>query len=409
MRMVIRVRGRLKYSDLLFSKKHPIIMPADAHITRLLIIYEHERLLHAGAQTTLANLRARFWILNGRNKVRLILRQCIKCFRFMAKPAQQLMADLPAVRVSPARPFMSVGIDFTGAILMKQSRIRKSIITKGYVCLFICMSVKAIHLELCSDMTTPTFLAALRRFVARRGKCKYIFSDNGSNFKGAKNELRELHSLLNGRESALEIENELSKESIEWKFITPLAPHHGGLWESGIKMVKFHIKRIMGNSLYTYEELNTLIVQIEAIINSRPLHPLSNEPDDLTCLTPSHFLINTNIMSIPEEDFSLKQTNRLSLWNQITKLRQLFWKRWSTDYLHSLQQRTKWYNATDNVKVNDLVILKEDNVPPLKWNLARVVELLPGRDGRVRSIVVKTNKGLFTRPITKVCSFPKES
>jgi hypothetical protein len=180
-------------------------------------------------------------------------------------------------------------------------------------------------LELCSDVSTANFLAALRRFISRRGKYKFICSDNGTNFKGANNEIRKLYELLNKSSNFSPIKNELSNEGIEWRFISPSAAHQGGIWESGIKMVKYHLKRVMGNSLYTYEELNTLLMQIEGVVNSRPLHPLSSEPDELTCLTPAHFLINDSLASVPEANLAETPINRLSLWNQIQKMRQLFW------------------------------------------------------------------------------------
>jgi hypothetical protein len=334
---VLRVGGRLKNSTVSFNQRFPIILPAENPVTKLIIIHKHQKMLHAGAQNTLASLRLRFWVLNGRNVVRLIIRKCIKCYRFVASASEQITADLPSFRVTPHRPFLYVGVDFTGAIEMKQSRIRKSLITKGYVCLFICLSVKAIHLELCSDISTANFLAALRRFISGRGKCKFICSDNGTNFKGANNEMRKLYELLNKSSNFSPIKNELSNEGIEWRFISPSAAHQGGIWESGIKMVKYHVKRVMGSSLYTYEELNTLLVQIEGVVNSRPLHPFSSEPDELTCLTPAHFLINDSLASVPEADLAETPINRLSLWNQIQKMRQLFWKRWSTAYLNSLQ------------------------------------------------------------------------
>lgn len=150
-------------------------------------------------------------------------------------------------------------------------------------------------------MTTNNFLSALRRFVSRRGKSLSIHSDNGKNFIGAKNELNKLYNLFNNKSTLSDIENYAVKEGIEWKFLPLAAPHWGGIWEAGVKSVKHHLKRTVSTTTLTYEKYNTLLVQIEGILNSRPLTPIGDDIDDLGYLTPAHFLIGTSLTSIPEE------------------------------------------------------------------------------------------------------------
>lgn len=405
---IIRVGGRLKNSHQFpEGRKFPIVLPDACHVTKLLIKLEHERLFHAGPQLTLSSLRQRVWIINGRNAVRKVIHNCLRCFRFHAKAAEQIMSDLPSIRVTPARPFLHVGLDYGGPINVKQFRIRKPLITKGYICLFICMVTKAIHLELASDMSTKTFLNALDRFIARRGKCKKLFSDNGTNFHGANNQLKGLYRLLNCQTSVSLINDSMTKQGVEWNFIPPYAPHWGGLWESGIKMIKYHLKRMIGDTSLTFEELSTTLCQIESIVNSRPLCALSNDPNDYECLTPAHFLINDTLTSLPEDNVIDIPLNRLSFWNQIRNIRQQFWKRWNIEYLSSLQERSKWLYERPDIKVGILVLIKEDNVPPLHWCLGRVIEVIEGRDGHVRAVSIKVKNGnLYVRPISKICPLP---
>ncbi|GFU45635.1 integrase catalytic domain-containing protein [Trichonephila clavipes] len=235
------------------------------------------------AEATLANIRNNFWIPSARNVVRKILRTCITCRKVSAKGSQQLMADLPAARVTACRVFS----------------------------------------EVVSDLTTEAFLAALKGFVARRGRPIEIHSDNGRNFVGANNELRKiLKVLFKGKME--EIMDFLSKEQIKWNFDPPSAPHFGGLWEAGVKSLKYHLKRVIGNSILSHEEFLTLVVQIEVVLNSRPICPLSNDPNDVETLTPAHFLVGSSLVAIPDPDYTEIPMNRLSRWQLVQRMNNIF-------------------------------------------------------------------------------------
>lgn len=182
--------------------------------------------------------------------------------------------------------------------MIKDKLGRGSRLIKSYECLFICLSTRAIHLELVTSLSTETFISALRRFVLRRGLPSLIMSDNGTNFVGACSELKELGSFLVDNQRVL-IES-FAQENIKWQFIPAYSPHFGGLWEAGIKSSKFHLKRALGEAHLTYEMFNTLIVQIESVLNSRPMTPLSSDPQDLSPLTPSHFLIGRTTNTVPD-------------------------------------------------------------------------------------------------------------
>ncbi|XP_011685487.1 PREDICTED: uncharacterized protein LOC105448539 [Wasmannia auropunctata] len=310
---LIRVGGRLKNSELTFSRKHPILIPNRHFLTDLIIRETHERYHHTGIQTTLYNIRQKFWILDGRNQVRKIVRSCMRCFRFSADTVKYKMGDLPKVRVRDALPFANTGIDFCGPFFIKKKKYRNRNRIKVYVCVFVCMAIKAVHLEVVSDLTTEGFIAALRRFTSRRGIPTHIYSDNGTNFIGANNQLRALYVLLNSDEHKTQINQFAIKHRITWHFIPPIAPHFGGLWESTVKLFKHHFKRVIGELLFTFEELNTFVIEVEGILNSRPISPLSSDPNDPLALTPAHCLIGRPLINMPESDLSSVPANRLYL------------------------------------------------------------------------------------------------
>nr|XP_049694654.1 uncharacterized protein LOC126054199 [Helicoverpa armigera] len=320
------------------------------------------------------------------------------CIRFKGKTLQPIMGNLPNVRTNPSFPFYSCGTDFAGPFMISSRKGRGSRVSKCYLCLFVCLTTKAVHLELVSDLTTQGFLMCLRRFVSRRGKPYEIYSDNGKTFVGANNELGRV--LKSSREAVTEYG---STEGIRFKFSPAYSPHFGGIWEAGVKSSKHHLKRIAGNAALTFEELATLFTQIEAILNSRPLSPLSSDPTDLLPLTPGHFLIGRPLKSVPS---LLIEKSRANRYERIEQLRQQFWERWRREYLAELQQRTKWRRPDRELKVGDLVILKEDNLPPLCWRLGRITKLYQGPDGVSRVADVLTSRGTVKRAVHKFCIIP---
>lgn len=272
--------------------------------------------------------------------------------------------------------------------------MRKAPHLKAYVCIFVCTATKAVHIELVSDLTTEAFLACLRRFIARRGRCSLILSDCGTNFVGANRLLVKL------------MKNASSYEHIEWKFNPPPSPNFGGLWEAGIKAINLHLKRVIGGQILTFEELNTVLIQIEAVLNSRPLCPMSSDPSDLQVLTPGHFLTIEPLTAIPEPDLSDHNLNRLTRWQLLRQMHSNFWKRWHVEYLHTLQQRQKWWSPSPELKLNDLVVIKNEITSPLHWRRARILKLHPGKDGINRVATVLTDNGIVQRPVNKLCLLP---
>jgi len=313
------------------------------------------------------------------------------------------MADLPASRVLPTRAFDTSAVDFAGPFFVKVHNLRKVQPIKVYLCLFICMATKAIHLEVVTDLTADAFVASLTRFISRRGDVKHLFSDNATNFVGAARQLRKTIENLLQQEPT---QKYLTEHEISFHFIPPRAPHFGGLWERAVQSAKYYMRRVIGEQVLTLEEFLTLMCRIEAMLNSRPITPMSSDPCELEALTPGHFLTLGPPVAPSETDLSDVPINRLKRWQLVKSFAQNIWNRWLRDYLHTLQHRPKWTKPQKSLEIGSLVILHEENVPPLQWKLGRVIHLFPGKDGVPRVAEVRTATGCFKRPVVKLSVLP---
>nr|XP_033200056.1 uncharacterized protein LOC117162290 [Bombus vancouverensis nearcticus] len=364
---LLRVGGRLTNSAIPFSQKHPIILPKSP-VTELIIEQEHRNNHHTGTQATLYAVRLRYWPIDGRSQVWRTLRRCVRCCRANPAPVEYLMGDLPEARITESRPFTNVGIDYCGPFYIKERRDRNRRKIKTYAAIFVCLATKAVHIELVSDLTTDAFLAALRRFISRRGYCTTILTDNGTNFVGANRELQELRTLLQSDDHQDRVQNFLADRQIQWRFNPPNSPHFDGLWEVAVKAFKRHLIRVVGTELLSFEHLNTLVIEIEAILNSRPLTPISSDPQDPSVLTPGHFLIGDTLTSLRERDFRDK--------------------------------------GKHNIREGTVVILREDNVPSMQWPLGRVIKVHPGADGIIRTATVQTATSILDRGVKRLVPLP---
>ncbi|XP_025194768.1 uncharacterized protein LOC112594280 [Melanaphis sacchari] len=308
-------------------------------------------------------------------------------------------------RVQQIKPFAITGVDYAGPIVIKQSRGRTSASRSTYICLFVCLATKALHLELSSDLTTETFLLAFTRFIARRGPVHEMHSDCGTNFVSAARLLTPLNTFINSASFQDKVHQQLANNGIHWHFNPPSSPHFGGLWEAGVKSTKSLILRSIGIHRLTSEELMTLLTLVEATLNSRPLSALSNDPSDLSALTPSHFLTLEPSTNLPEPNLETIPLSKLQRWRLINDLHRYFWTRWRNEYLSSLQIRSKWLENHGELKIGDLVLIREAT-PPLHWRLGRILTLHPGSDGISRVPTVQTTSGILTRPAVKLCPLP---
>ncbi|XP_043485171.1 uncharacterized protein LOC122513009 [Leptopilina heterotoma] len=327
---------------------------------------------------------------------------CLECKHRRAKPAVPRMAPLPPPRLQDnVAAFTNTGVDYFGPF---QVTIRRRT-EKRYGVLFTCLTVRAVHLEIASSLDTSSMIMALRRMMSRRGKPTRIFSDNGTNFRGASEELRKAVASLDKDE----ILRQTANEKIEWKFIPPGSPHMGGCWERLVGSVKRALNNTLKERSPREEVLQTLFAKAEYSLNSRPLTHVSDDPNDERSLTPNDFLgLNPGairetygapgVATLFSDADKLRKQCRYSQW-----LANHFWKRWIKEYLPSINRRAKWHRERPELKVGDLVVVWDENAPRNQWRRGRVVAVHPGRDGRVRVADVRTATGTLQRSTARLC------
>lgn len=231
-------------------------------------------------------------------------------------------------------------------------------------------------------MSTEDFLGACQRFTSRRGNPQIIYTDNGGNFEGANLKLRRAVDLFNSKE----LKYFASENHTIWKYITPSAPHEGGIWEASVKSMKFHLKRVMGQQKYSIQAATFLLANIEGCLKSGPLCAMLDDANDFETLTPAYFLIGRPIKLPMHEEMDSPPPTTKRLYKAIQFQVQSIWKQWTKDYSHTLTQKPKWKDKQENVKLGDLVLIKANNTPPTFWSMGRVIELNKGEDGKVRSV-----------------------
>lgn len=391
---VLRVGGRLRRASLPQDAKHQIILPKNHHVTNLIVRHYHLVSGHSGREYVLSLLRGKFWVIHANSVVRKLLTKCFDCRRRQAPVCNQKMADLPEERVSPGQPpFSHVGIDFFGPFLVKQGRSE----VKRYGCIFTCLNIRAVHIEVAHSLDTDSFLNALRRFIARRGKPVLVRTDNGSNFVSGDKEIRANILQWNTQR----IHEYLLQQDVRWMFNPPSGSHHGGIWERCIRTTRKILNALLKEQILSDESLMTLLCEVESIINGRPITKVSQDPRDLEALTPNHLLLLRSGSVFPPGIFRKEDTFSRKRWRQVQYLADQFWRRWSREYIPLLQQRQKWNFPRRNLAVDDIVLIVDDNSPRSCWPMARVIEVMPGRDGCVRRVKVKTKTSELERPIDK--------
>ena len=393
---LLRSDRRLRYAvDLPYEVRHPILLPKDHPVTWLIVISTHERLGHgSGVEHVLTELRARFWVIKGRRVVWNVVEMCPGCRRrFTAKPTGQMMAPLPRARLKcPLRAFERVGVDYGGPYMTKQGRGKVKV--KRYLCLFTCLTTCAVHLEMSYSLDSDSFINAFTRMTSRRGTPTYVISDNGTNFVGAERELQELVQALDQDRIAHETTRQYC---IEWKFNPPSTPHFGGIFEAMIKSAKKAIKAILGDADVFDEELHTAICGAERLLHSRPITFVSSDPNDLSPLTPNHFLVGQVGGKFAPEALDREEVfNPWKRWHRVQQLLGQFWKRWRKEFLPSLNARKKWFHPKHNLKEGDVVSRGD-------WPLGRISEAIPESDGLVRVVRLRTKDKECLRPVHRLC------
>ena len=404
---LIRCRGRMTNADLCFNARFPVLVPRQHGIANLIVMDCHHKVMHAGVAHTLSRIRYQYWIPKGRAFVKSVLRKCQTCIKHDDGPYRTpAMSPLPASRVTQARPFSHVGVDYFGPVHVKSSPDT----VKAWVCLFTCMVVRAVHLEIVSDMTPAEFLLSLRRFVARRGTPTVIISDNAPQFKLAKSVLDLAWENIT---SSAELLNYNSQHQIKWHFIVASSPWMGGFYERLVGVVKRALRKSIGRNLLTFNQWSTLLTEAEAVVNSRPLTYVDD--DQVVTLTPASFVNScgsTGFLVLPDAtdpDFRPIQTSTsslLDLWKKGQRRLDQFWKSWKDDYLLSLREthtvnlRQRRILAPTSPAVGDVVLIKED-LPRANWRLGKIQEIHTSADDQVRSATVLTaDRRLLKRPVS---------
>lgn len=409
---IMRVGGRLRRACAPLELRYPAILPRDGVVTHLILAHHHQKIQHQGRGQTLNELRANgFWIMGGSKVVAHYIRQCVPCRRARRPPEQQRMADLPRDRTDPSPPFTYCGMDCFGPFYTKQGRKTY----KRYGLLFTCLCSRAVHVEMLEDMTTDAFINALRCFIAIRGAVRHIRSDQGTNFMGARNELKNaLKEVSKERVAAY-----LAMKQCDFCLNAPSSSHAGGVWERQIRTIKGVMSSVLAQSTGRLNDasLRTFFYEAMSIVNNRPLTVDGlSDPTSLEPLTPNHLLTMKSSVPLPppgtfvKEDLYAKKR-----WRQVQYLSEQFWSRWRIEYLANISLRQRWHTPRRNVQVGDIVIVKEEEIPRNEWRLARVIEVCKADDGLVRKVIIQigdrklgkrgerlTKPSIIERPVQKL-------
>ena len=397
---LIRVGGRLRRAELDMQAKHPVVLDSKHPITQLLIKEVDQRLGHCGTGRILAEMRRRFWLLRGRQSIKSLQSRCSGCLRRRGQPAVPKMADLPSARLRIGKPpFYSAGVDCFGPFnitIGRRTEPRWGIIWK-------CMTTRAVYLDLLDSLDASAFLSSFSRFRSRRGTPHEILCDNGTNFKGGQTELSTAFDAM-----APDLQERLAKHKVEFRFNPPSAPHFGGTWEREIRSVKTALYAILGDRSVSASVLYTSLVEVEALLNSKPLGYTSSDVADPDPITPFMLLMGRPDHAPLQVIYPDKDVLSRRRWRQCQALMQRFWKEFVQSYLSAMQARQKWRGEADNLSKGDVVLMIDPQHSRASWPLAKVIETLPGDDGRVRVVKVKVGDRIYTRPVVRLIRLPDE-
>ena len=396
---LIHVGGRLRQSnDLPPDVVHPVVLDPAHPITKLIIKDRDDHLHHPGPERLFAELRRHYWILRGHEAVRKHQHRCPKCQQSRAKPLIPQMADLPPARLRLCKPpFYSTGIDCFGPYTVKIGRRAE----KRWGIIFKCLTTRCVHLDLLSHMNMDSFLMALRCFIARRGKPFELLSDRGTNFIGGTRELEEAYHALTP-----DLHGILAKQRITFKFNPPHAPHFGGTWEREIRSIKTALETTLGTKSVPEEVLRTVFIEIEGILNSKPLGYVSSDVADPDPVTPNLLLMGRHDASLPLVTYPDSELRSHRQWRHSQILSDHFWAHFLRNYLPSLQPRQKWRTNKPDLQLNTVVLIVDPQLPRSLWPVGKVTTLHPSPDGRFRVADVQVGDKRYTRPVARLIPLP---
>ena len=396
---LLRAHGRLEdVRSLPQELRNPVILPRDHPLVILLLRDLHERRRHCGYKSLINEARRKYWIIGVRGMSKALTTKCITCRKLRKKPLEQLMGQIPSLRVAVGTPpFFNTAMDMFGPLHIKLNR---KTLKEAQVIIFTCMTTRAVHLELVTDKTSDAFLMAFRRFASLRGHPCICWSDCGTNFVGAQGYLKEIMRSWN----VPKIEGVLSEDfscDFKWKWNTPHASHQNGVVETLIKSVRQSLNATCKNQAFTEEQWRTFLAETTYVINGRPLYPSSDSIWESPPITPNDILIGHHL-SIPQPEPEERINPRHLLRSTENRVNE-FWRCWMRYFAPNLLPRNKWFRTRENLQVDDLVLEIDPNHKRSQWKMARVIATYPGNDGLVRKTRIKTQDGEYDRPIHKLC------
>ena len=402
---LLRCRGRQGEAEIPDAQKYPILLPSKHPVTRLIILKHHNCLKHDSVEHVLSNLRHEFWPLKGRQSVKTVLRSCVNCKRADGGPFRwQPMPDLPFSRISRERPFSRVGIDHFGPIQCSEG----AGFSKVYGLLFVCMVVRAIHIEIVPSLSASAFLNGFRRFMARRGRPSLILTDRAGAFIAASKVLGATTTGIETKPTtATDTEPTIAafccEQRIQWEFRTPFSPWQHGFYERLIQDVKNALNKATWNLKLTMDDIVTTATETESIVNRRPLTYVGSEVGSWV-LSPADYLLmdrpGVTGLDGPEPAEAAAEVTPHRLWEALQrrlKAVEAFWRLWIDRYLPSLRQqqimcKENPRNASkQQPQVGEVVLIGDNNAPRNHWRLGKIEKLLPSRDGKVRAVSLRTD------------------
>ena len=407
-----RCGGRLQNADISYSAKYPILLPRNHHFTTLVVWDAHSRVCHNGVKETLTEIRSRYWIVKGRSLVRATLHKCTICRKFEGAPITgPPPPPLPEFRVRDDPAFTYTGVDFAGPLLVRNGSSKDG--SKIWICLFTCLVTRAVHLDIVCSLATGDFLRCLKRFASRRGLPRKFLSDNGKTFRAAAKFLRAVF-----KDNI--VQEHLARIGCQWVFNVEYAPWWGGVFERMVRSTKRCLRKMIGRASLTQDEMLTAIVEIEGVINSRPLSYICSS-DVEEPLTPSHLIVGRRLLNLPDnfdclqdpddEDFEIDANKLTRRMKHLASVLNHFWRRWRSEYLSELRESHRYASKktaqASNVKRGDVVIVHDDALPRGFWKLGRIQELFSGQDGLSRSALVRVatrerQHTLLKRPLQRL-------
>ena len=417
---IIRSRSRLGLSDLLPSETtSPIILPKGSTFIEKYVLFLHTSNCHSGNAATLYMLRRQFRLMGGKREVSRILHMCRKKNCNAPVPLDQKMAPLPVQRIDSFTPWLGIAVDFFGPLKTRHfcaaSQHNCSTLSckhdclkavcphqgeeKAYGCLFTCLSTRAVHIELVENQATETFLLAFTRLISRRGKPTYVWSDNSKTFKCANKELIRLYKKINWQT----VQDKAAQQGIDWKFRIEEQPSQAGVIERLVKSIKTPLTTVMSGGKCKFRELETIAMECEALVNSRPLCVVNEAEGDQMTITPAMLCLGRALTPLPFDRTKLSENLQFAnMYHHRNLLVTRFWNRWRKDYLLGLQVNKYTKAGKFQLEVDQVVLVREDNLKSGEWRLGRILELFKGKDDRIRRVRLKVGKSVIDRHVNRL-------